>query len=51
MKHMLGFFRVAVLQESTKEAHRNLKPNPSEWLNEIYSLRRRQERYQRGEIG
>lgn len=48
---MLLYFPVALLQESTKEAYRKLKPKAWEYLNEIYSLRRRQERYQNGEIG
>ena len=48
---MLQQFPVAVLQESTKEAYRNLEQKPWNHLKEIYSLRRRQERYESGEIG
>ncbi|KAL8794909.1 MAG: hypothetical protein Q9195_002621 [Heterodermia aff. obscurata] len=50
VKHMLRKFRVAVLQESTKETNREIKPMSWIYLNEIYGLRRLQERYEDSEI-
>ena len=48
---MLRYFPVDVLQESTKDAYRNLKPDSWNYLKKIYSIRRLQERYERKEIG
>ena len=51
MKHMLQICPVTFLQESTKDSY----PGFSNWvcyiLKEIYSLRRKQELYEKGKIG
>lgn len=50
MKYMLGIVPVDELRESTKETQ-PIKPKSREYLNEIYFLRRQQERYKKEEIG
>lgn len=51
MKYMLRTAPVNELRESTKETQPSIKPEAREHLNEIYFLRRQQERYEDKEIG
>ena len=51
MKHMLRICSVAFLEDSTRENNPKIDTQTWVYLKEIYGLRKKEESYQREEIG